>query len=325
MALTLAGPRLWILLKALVKCITQICQKHNLCCFLKKRTMPSAGRFTVGPSSPRILQPRRPDNNNAYCTLTLLDESHSELGAAKNMISNLWGQLLFGRLRLSSNKHGSSRRSRPRTRLRLTCYEPLLSIWKNVLRNPLEILIQVLLSLILIGIFVAQASGSVLSARIVSDSIALSSSRRCWAPDYSLYPLESAMAYSRQCYNASSGTEGCNTYFNQSIGYTTESSNHCPWIGEPCALRVNTSYTLDTDFVSTKQIGINAPKQYWFRRRTTCAPLRRELKLSEFLMAQRYSPGLDHVEDGFGDRGILIWTGGFIQLPSDQKSFQVAP
>lgn len=168
----------------------------------------------------------------------------------------------------------SIRRSRTRTFLRLKVYEPLLSIWKNILRDPLEISIRFLLSFTFIGIFVALASGSVLSAKIVSDSVALSSSGRCWAPYYSIQAIENAFAYSRQCYNASNGAEGCSLFFNQSIGYTSESSGHCPWVGKLCALRNdNASYTLDTGFISTKTIGINAQSRYSFRKRTTCAPL----------------------------------------------------
>ena len=146
-------------------------------------------------------------------------------------------------------------------------------MWKNFLMHPVDIAIQFLLSFMFIGIFVAESSGSVLSASIVSDTTALTSSPQCFAPYLTTNVAGRALSYSRQCYNASEGSEGCNYYYNQSIGYTSESSDDCPWEGNRCALLKNTSYSLDTGHVHTKYIGINAPERYTFRKRTTCAPL----------------------------------------------------
>ena len=84
----------------------------------------------------------------------------------------------------------------------------LLRLWSNFLKHPFDIVVPILLSNFFIGIFVAESTGTALSARIIGDSTALSDSSRCFAPNITRFS-QRALAYVDRCYHTALGTEGC--------------------------------------------------------------------------------------------------------------------
>ena len=288
-ALTLCGPRLWLLIKRLGF------EAFALYVHWKRNYGSSASRRHLSTS----------DN-----AMELIEESHSELGAALMLLKSIFLRLR-PRIELAEqsianvNGAGGNRRT-----------ERLKRIWETFLSKPFDIGMSVLLSLTFVGIFVAGTSGSVLSAGIVGDTTALASSEHCFPPDYrkSNVSLEAA-SYSQRCYKQPAGTEGCGYLYNQDIFYSERSSKKCPLrqcqggVQKPSATnhiftgeqendttniresaatsqasmkeqdnggshRKHSAITLDTGLVDASVIGINAPKRYQFRRTTTCAPSR---------------------------------------------------
>lgn len=85
---------------------------------------------------------------------------------------------------------------------------------------------------------------------------------------------QAAYDYARNCYHTELGTNGCNFFYNQSIAYTENHWQKCPFISEICANGSNSAMILDTGLVDAKVVGINSPAHLQFRRTTACAPLR---------------------------------------------------
>ena len=214
-------------------------------------------------------------NNRLNHCLATTEESHSELGAAHDLMADIWEQLRDDRIELSTGKAVQERFCR-------RFLDKATRIWVNFLRHPADILMSLLLSILLIGIYVAESSGGVLSANIISDTAALASTAKCalvsdidWSTKAKRRdPLVAqATAYAQQCYNARKGAEGCNYLYKQSIEYTETADDICPFAGKTCALGRNGAHTFDTGFSDASYTGINTAKRYQFRKRTTCAPL----------------------------------------------------
>ena len=128
--------------------------------------------------------------------------------------------------------------------------------------------------------------------------MALVSSPRCNLKGYPV-TTNDAVAYSKNCYGADPGKEGCSFFRNQSISFSERSLSTCPFPGQTCGLPRNPivsegktfkwygdgsrgqfnlagaepALVLDTGFVDVRYIGINTRLPYHFRRTTTCAPL----------------------------------------------------
>ena len=133
--------------------------------------------------------------------------------------------------------------------------------WKNFLRRPLDVIIPLIMSALFILLFVAESSATVLSANIVTDSVALVSSPKCNA-EILIYKRSNAAKYSQDCYHAALGADECNFFYNQSVHYTTKFNNSCPFPEETCTLGGNSGFTFDTGLINVKVLGLNFPDQY---------------------------------------------------------------
>lgn len=252
MALTLAGPRLWIMIKEVIYC----CYR-----FLYNRRLGS------------MLWSAKSHDQNLAITL----DSRSQLGAARDLMRGTLRQLNQNRIELfdeapsrptTSGRHGHCRRS-------------ITRIWENILRQPVDFLISILLSALFVAIFVAEASGNAFSVNILSDRTALASTSRCSVSQYDRYenikPLQvRAASYSDQCYRKAKGTDGCNFLYSQEVAYSEQANDFCPFKNDYCALHEKPAYTFDTGYVDAKYVGINSPNKLYFRRTAVCAPLTRE-------------------------------------------------
>ncbi|KAL8783281.1 MAG: hypothetical protein Q9213_004715 [Squamulea squamosa] len=142
-----------------------------------------------------------------------------------------------------------------------------------------------------------ESTANVLSVNIVSDSTALVSSPLCtlkWA----FFEESNAAEYSRKCYKAQPGADGCNFFKNQSLAFTEKPVSTCPFPGKTCALDENPALLLDTGYIDAKYLGINSKIPYHFRRTTTCAPLKPD---GELLSVEIGQENLNHIADGVGD------------------------
>ena len=206
-------------------------------------------------------------------------ESHSELGAAHELLGNVWERLRPDRIELPLGSTSDIVQGTRDQDWRLYLSERLAKLWRNFLQYPMDIATSILWSMILVGIFVAESSGSVASARIVSDTTAKIVSSNCSILTLRLagrvidLPANQALRYAQKCYNTPLGSDGCNDFHNQSIGYTERSNPTCPFSGDTCAEGRYAAITFDSGYVHAKTIALNSTQTFYFRRSTTCAPL----------------------------------------------------
>ena len=137
--------------------------------------------------------------------------------------------------------------------------------------------------------FVAESSGTVLSANIVTDTTALVSSPKCNIGD-GWETQVGAHSYRDRCYHAELGTLGCNTFYNQSIAYTERPKQKCPFVNRICVKGIDSTLTLDTGLVDVRTIGINSAANLQFRRTTTCAPLKVDGELLKLTRVRSRDP-----------------------------------
>ena len=147
-----------------------------------------------------------------------------------------------------------------------------------------------LLSIVLFIFFVAQATFGILSARIASDKIGISSSSHCgvWQFDENAGPEASDVAdlsnyekeyrasqYARTCYDKSQlSPSSCELFYNRSISFSTKTHQPCPFASSHmCLDGLYSAVTFDTGMVDSSIIGVNSPDPYKFRRTSNCAPL----------------------------------------------------
>ena len=152
-------------------------------------------------------------------------------------------------------------------------------------------IVWVVLVTILFGVFVAQIVAATFSAKIASDRVGLVSSKHCgiWQldihagkeaadrDDLDNYQKEArASQYARTCYNAPDPDDpfSCRIFYNQSIKFSTETDQPCPFASsELCSGGLYSAVLFDTGLIDASVIGINAPETHKFRRTTTCSPL----------------------------------------------------
>ena len=270
MALTLAGPRIWILLKAFVSWLHDLlasqkavgaCRHIRLMMPWKAYSIITRSRTTRGSECGHR---RSWFKNNV---LPVAEESHSELGAARDLIALAMDELRTDRIELPDDSNSNTWDARGIRNHRLN--KP----WRKFLERPLDIILPLLLSVVLIGVFVAESTGAILSANIVGDSTAMSYSSRCFAPPDGRDTRGRAKAYIQQCYHAPQGTEGCNFFYNQSVRYEESFSDICPFRGFQCTSKPKSAISFDTGHIDANYVGINSPKRLSFRRRAVCSPI----------------------------------------------------
>jgi hypothetical protein len=165
-----------------------------------------------------------------------------------------------------------------------------------------SVLLTTLFSLAALGLFLALAFCTLLSANIVTDAAVLSSHPDCgvWIRDSRFFSTPSttgydylqeaeAVAYAKKCYHSSPGTDGCNSFLAQTIPYSPTPNSECPFEDGFCLDGRYSAYKLQTGAVSSKVLGINVNTGYSFVRTTICSPIQRRVSLS--------SDGKTHVYD----------------------------
>ncbi|KAL5323031.1 hypothetical protein ACEPPN_007558 [Leptodophora sp. 'Broadleaf-Isolate-01'] len=161
--------------------------------------------------------------------------------------------------------------------------------WQNVKARMVETAVVTTLWLFSATTFGLIIWGSIASTNLISEGIGLSASADCgvWVMDGDggspncttglnyLQELESG-EYAQRCYGSSTGADGCNFFVAQDIPYTEVHDDACPFADELCLLGQSSAYTMRTELISSKSLGINVPKGMLFNRSTTCAPIERK-------------------------------------------------
>lgn len=315
MALTLVGPRLWILLKAFFFWALAHHKRRS------GRRSTHEGVIGHAPLDlPRVSNlPTSHNQNQSQATFThdfsisdnlaTIENSHSELGAALDLITKGFKLLKADRIQLFIPSPVSKRHCQSLPKI--------ARLWSNFIQQPVDVMVPFLLSAAFIGLFVAQSSSSILSARILTDKIALSIPPGCttgFRLSTTTFALsfDAAIAYTKQCYHAEEGAEGCNFFYNQSIKYIEKANQTCPFRGKTCAWGRNSALSFDTGLVDAHFLGINSQKKYQFRRKMLCAPL---LPDGDFIISEtgtdnttsiRYSPSPKHTTHSHKDNRIWI-------------------
>lgn len=254
MALTLVGPRLWILLKALFFWVLARYERRS------KRRSTHGGIIGHNQYQPNATFT---DNFSMNDNLATIENSHSELGAALDLIAKVFKLLKADRIQLFIPS--------PMSRRHCQSLPKVARLWNNLIHQPADVIVPFILSAAFIGLFVAQSSSSMFSARILTDKIALSIPPKC--STRILTSFDAAIPYTKQCYHAEDGAEGCNFFYNQTISYIEKANETCPFRGKTCAWGRNSALSFDTGLVDAHFLGINAQKKYQFRRKMLCAPL----------------------------------------------------
>lgn len=149
----------------------------------------------------------------------------------------------------------------------------------------------------MLAIYMGALLLSVFSASaVVSDSVAVSRSPRCGiikstgtgsdidnAPYYAQWrkywydAAADSQQYAANCYGNRAGDDSCSFFYHQSIKYSTQEHDLCPFdskLGKLCLGGPSSVFSLNTPLVDAKVIGINSPLRYTFQRSMTCSPLR---------------------------------------------------
>ena len=300
--------RTWILIKALLLWIhTRICRwRQGRSLAPGRRLLPSEEVSSTSCNDTSSPLTRLEDDHYQLLPLPpadLLDSnmstignSHSELGAARNLLQSLWLQINEGALTLSEDSNDSNTASVPSRRTKKKYARIFSRYLENCQRHLAEIALSIFLFTLFCTIFVAESAGSVLSAIIVGDTTALIQSSRCAIPPDSYAQSASlqsrAAAYADRCYDSTAENRQagnlCNYYYNQSLAYKTKSNATCPFAGQTCAQGRSAAFALDTGYIDASYLGFNSGRRLTFRRETTCAPL---LADNEFIIARNPREG----------------------------------
>ena len=309
-ALSLATPRLWILIKAFILWVCCLYRCHGNQQNIAVTPMPIP-LSSLSVSQTQIIYQNHPAPLSFPESLIVTEQSRSELGAARDLLRYVWAQLASRAIHLQESSGFDQRLAFCKYRL------PIL--WSNFRQPVVDIATSLILSLIFIGIFVAESSGSVLSAGIVSDNVALSTSLHCktraqYSHQGDIFGAEALQpfSYSDQCYGAEDAADGCNYFYNQSLSFTERHNDECPFDGDVCLRGSNSAYTLDTGQIEAKYLGINSAKRYQFRRSTTCAPVVTDGYMKEGIIsggrrAHLYYYGQRHTFNRDDDTGEDTW------------------
>ena len=213
----------------------------------------------------------------------LTGESRSELGAAWTLLVHGWRQVRDdGAVQLPHRVVGASESSSTRIQKLQKFLFGAKRLRNNFVRYFLDILVSVIIAVMLIGLFVAETSGTVASGAVVSDTVAKISSNKCTVLDptasysssfWNSDTTREAEAYVEGCYKATSASAGCNDFFNQSIAHVEATNDECPFRDNVCAKGDDMVMYFDTGNINANILGVNTPSKWAFRRRAACAPV----------------------------------------------------
>ena len=120
-----------------------------------------------------------------------------------------------------------------------------------------------------------------------------------------------AATYARNCYGVDPKPPQCKRFTRPEITWTSKSNVPCPFDSTLCKVNQSTGYSMDTGYIDSLDLGINAAPQdrLLFRKATTCAPLMAK-KLAKLVNeTDEFGQKHTHIQLYFGPiNGILNYT-----------------
>lgn len=119
----------------------------------------------------------------------------------------------------------------------------------------------------------------------------------------------SAAAYASNCYKDGDGLLGCTSYVSDSLPWTFNTNETCPFASGMCFGGDTAAYSMDTGPLDSRDdLGINTKESLKFRHKRTCAPVEGKgfaaLEYLEIPDAGNFS--VDRMY--FGTNGVSNWT-----------------
>jgi hypothetical protein len=116
---------------------------------------------------------------------------------------------------------------------------------------------------------------------------------------------EQSANYYQNCYEANEASQVCNIFANNDRLSNTIDNDLCPFEDDMCLLGPSSAVTFDTGMLPSSTLGINSQTHVYYRRKTTCSPLRTD----GFVVTQdNYSGFLLQSQFYYGNSTQSNWT-----------------
>ena len=164
--------------------------------------------------------------------------------------------------------------------------------FKNIIEEPGASAYIVLLMLLLIAVYVGIQMIATSSSFILGDSSATIRNGACayyvtgrWSNNWEILDFsahnshqssltESALNYASACYQSGESTSRCPVAQVRTISHNISRSNSCPFPNKAmCKISNSSVFNMDSGFVNAHSLGINSARNFEFRRRTACSPV----------------------------------------------------
>jgi hypothetical protein len=150
---------------------------------------------------------------------------------------------------------------------------------------------KIMLGIVVLGVFVAWAIGSLFSTGIANNKTALWDSEHCgvWkfnssaagfdaATRHDIYDRQKearAGEYAHNCYGSADLLKSgrCSLFYQPTIKYNREPRWDCPFTAREICVQGQQPLHFYTDLIDPNDIGINSKHLFKFRRNSTCTPL----------------------------------------------------
>lgn len=162
---------------------------------------------------------------------------------------------------------------------------------QNVKEDPRAFASILAFMFLVFAIYIGLQVMAISSSFIIGDSAAVISEGRCaysvayWNDDWSLNPSsvrsgfwgdlsELALKFEQICYSRRPPVISCRDVLTPNLPYISRDGTRCPFPESTmCKLGESSAFTLDTGYLSSKVLGVNARTNFEFRRLTVCAPV----------------------------------------------------
>lgn len=193
----------------------------------------------------------------------------------------------------------------------------LYRILRNIVEEPKSAGLIFILVLIFFAVFIGLQVIAISSGFIIGDSIAHIQKGSCayyvisgncgggvdyirwFSGHHNHHSLltESALDYKAAFYdidNSKYSFTPALTASTHAIPHNTRVENSCPFLDRGmCKYKNNTALVMDTEFLSARLLGINSPRQFEFRRQTSCSPI---VDTEKYIRIQNISDDILEVE-----------------------------
>ena len=166
-----------------------------------------------------------------------------------------------------------------------------LQLFQNLRDDPRAFASILTVMFLLFAIYIWLQVLAISSSFIIGDSAAVMSKSRYiysmpyWDNGWDFNPSsirsgfwgdlsETALKFEQTCYSGQPLVIPCQGVLTPNLPHGSESGTYCPF-PEPTIYKLGESsaLTLDTGYLSSKSLGINAKTDFEFRRQTICAPI----------------------------------------------------